>query len=358
VHDFGTPLAPDALADTYPLRLRAAGYRTGFVGKWGVGPLPQGAFDFFRGFAGQGRYIHEVEGRRRHLTGLLADDAVAFLEGQPPDQPFCLSVSFKAPHGPWHEPDPELVDLYRGAEIRLPPTATTEAAAGLLPFLRDSLAGERGPEWLADPASLRIKLALYYTLVSGMDLAVGRLRSTLDRLGFADDTFIVFTSDNGLCVGDRGLVGKWVMYEESIRVPLLVFDPHLPPGLRGRRIAEMALNIDVAPTLLDVAGVAAPARMQGRSLLPLLHEPASRWRDDWFYEHDFRPPNGYLPTVEGVRSRDWKYVRYLDPRSNRDVLYDLSADPYELRDVIDLPQNRTVAERMRARWESLRALAA
>jgi arylsulfatase A-like enzyme len=359
VHDFEAALAPDALADTYPLRLRAAGYRTGFVGKWGVGShLPSEAFDFFRGFAGQGSYVHEVQGRRRHLTGMLADDAVAFLEGQPRDQPFCLSVSFKAPHGPWHEPDPELVDLYRGAEIRLPPTATADAAASLFPFLRDSLAGDRGPEWIGDPAGLRIKLALYYTLISGMDLAVGRLRSALDRLGLADDTLILFTSDNGLCVGDRGLVGKWVMYEESIRVPLLVFDPRLPSGLRGRRIAEMALNIDVAPTLLDVAGVAPAPRMQGRSLLPLLHDLAPRWRDDWFYEHDFRPPAGYLPTVEGVRSRDWKYVRYLDPRSNRDALYDLRGDPQELHDVLDLPENRAVAERMHERWETLRALAA
>jgi arylsulfatase A-like enzyme len=148
------------------------------------------------------------------------------------------------------------------------------------------------------------------------------------------------------------------MYEESIRVPLLVFDPRLPARLRGRRVSEMALNLDVAPTLLDAAGVGIPERVQGRSLLPLVRGEAPRWRDDWFYEHDFRPPNAYLPTVEGVRSRDWKYVRYLDLLSTRDALYDLRADPNELRDVSGAAENRAVVERMHARWQALRALAA
>jgi arylsulfatase A-like enzyme len=355
IRDFGSPLLPAALEESYPVRLLRAGYRTGFFGKWGIGTqLPQEAFDSFEGFAGQGHYLHQVEGEERHLTDLLATRAIEFLEGQPPDQPFCLSISFKAPHGPWTETDPALGSPYRDVEIPLPETATPEDVRSVFPFLRNSLVGGRGPALVAKPELLRAKLALYYTLVTGIDVAVGRLCEALSRLGLADDTVVVFTSDNGLLIGEHGLMGKWVMYEESIRVPLVIHDPRLQPALRGRRLDAMALNIDIAPTLLDLAGLPPGARMQGRSLLPLLEGRSVEWRDDWFYEQNLRVPMGYLPTIEGVRTQDWKYVRYLDARSNREALYDLRADPRERRDVIGMPAHREVAGRLRERWRDLR----
>jgi arylsulfatase A-like enzyme len=355
IRDFATPLTPAELVDSYPLRLRAEGYRTGFFGKWGVGaPLPRDAFDVFVGFTGQGAYEQQVGGRTRHLTDLLADDAIAFLETQPRDRPFCISISFKAPHGPWNELQPGTAELYRGVSIPLPETATAEAAAATPAFLRASLVGERGAAWIGDREGLRIKLALYYALISGVDLAVGRLVDALERLGLGDDTVILYTSDNGLLLGEHGLVGKWVMYEESIRVPLVIRDPRLPASLRGSRVGAMALNIDVAPTLLELAGLSPSPRMQGRSLAPLLRGEPVAWRDDWFYEHDIHPQGGYLPTVEGVRTNDWKYVRYLDPRSDRECLYDLRADPHELRDAIERPDAREVAERLRGRWREYR----
>jgi arylsulfatase A-like enzyme len=226
------------------------------------------------------------------------------------------------------------------------------------PFLRESLVGERGLEWISDPDGLRVKLKLYYALVTEVDVAVGRVADALERLGLAADTVVVLTSDNGLMVGEHGLVGKWMMYEESIRVPLVIRDPRQPAAARGRRIDEMALNIDLAPTLLDLAGLGPAPRMQGRSLAPLLRGESVPWRDDWFYEHELEEPGAYLPTVEGVRSRGWKYVRYLDPRSNREELYDLRADPHELRNVIDRPEHREAAERLRERWRLYRESAA
>lgn len=358
VWDFRTPLTRAALAESYPGRLRVAGYRTGFVGKWGLAPpLPREAFDVFAGFAGQGRYWQGEGADRRYLTDLLVGEAGAFLESTPSGQPFCLSVSFKAPHGPWLWPHPRLAELYRDATPALAPTASLEAAATLPGFLRDSLAGNRASEWLGDREALRERIRGYYRLISGVDQAVGALVEALDRVGRADDTVIVYTSDNGFMLGEHGLVGKWVMYEPSIRVPLVVRDPSLPKTLRGRRVDAMVLNLDVAPTLLELAGLSVTPSMQGRSLAPLLRGTPVTWREDWFYEHDLHPGEGYLPSIEGVRTRDWKYVTYLDERSDREALFDLRGDPDERSDLSGRPEHAATLERLRARWREQRAAA-
>ncbi len=353
VRDFSTSLGVLALADTYPLRLRTAGYRTAFFGKWGVGSdMPRESFDTFSGFSGQGQYELEVQGQSRHLTELLASRAIRFLEQQQDDQPFCLSISFKAPHGPWR-PDPSLAGSYDDETIPRSETARVTSGEELPTFLRESLLVRR-PTGRPLPGMMLTLLRRYYALVSGVDVAVGRLVEALKRLGLWRGTVVVFTSDNGLLIGEHGLMGKWVMYEDSIRVPLIVHDPRLPPTRRGRRIEPMALNIDLAPTLLDLAGLPPSPAMQGRSLRPLLEQDDAEWRKDWFYEHEPRLGSGYLPTLEGVRTPAWKYVHYLDERSNRESLFDLRNDPHEMRDLSGRPEDRETLERMRARWRHYR----
>jgi arylsulfatase A-like enzyme len=346
IRHFGAPLSASALARSYPGVLRSAGYHTGFVGKWGLGgALPTDAFDFFEGFARQGRYFHEVDGQRRHLTRMLADAAISFVEDAPPGRPFCLSVSFKAPHGPWEEHAPEFAERFRELAIELPRSASLDAAERLPAFLQRSLGAEAGRAWVAEPELLRENIRNYHRLVAGIDAAVGRLRGALERRGLSDDTVILYTSDNGLLMGEHGLIGKWLMFEESIRVPMLL---HLP-GERARRIARPVLNVDVAPTLLDLAGIDAGGAMQGRSIAPLARgERVHDWRDDWYYEHDLDPgAAGYLPKVEGIRSERWKYIRY--PDANAESLFDLENDPLELQDLASSEQHGPELEQLRAR---------
>jgi arylsulfatase A-like enzyme len=357
ITDFETPLSVAALDQTYPLRLRAHGYRTGFVGKWGLGgPLPWSAFDEFGGFPGQGRFFENDDPESPHLTSVLASQAIEFLEAND-DRPFCLSLSFKAPHGPWFF-DPRLKDLYRDTQIPTVPTARLEAAKNLDPFMSGSMVGNRGERWLGDPEKLQDLLRSYYRMVSGVDLAVGRLTEALERLGLSDEVIVIYSSDNGLMVGEHGFVGKTLMNEESIRVPLIVRDPRLPEAARGRRVQEMALNIDLAPTILDLAGIAAPARMQGRSLAPLLRGDPVVWRDDWFYEFQLRVGQGqYFPTLEGVRTDRWKYVRFLDPEIEGEALYDLDSDPLETENLAERPEHREQLETLRRRWQQYREAA-
>jgi arylsulfatase A-like enzyme len=356
VLDFSTPLPPELLAASYPLVLWGAGYRTGFLGKWGLGgELPRELFDVFWGFSGSGRYFVEDQGERRHLTAVLARRAVAFLEEQPRERPFCLSVSFKAPHGPG-EYDPAFAALYRDQPIELPASATPESQRALPEFLRRSMSGREGLRWVERPDALRDRVRGYYRLLAGVDAAVEQLRAALERLGLAEDTVLVFTSDNGMLFGEHGLMGKWLMYEESIRVPLLVRDPRLPAERRRRRVREMALNVDLAPTLLELAGLPALPGLHGRSLVPLLRGEARDWREAWLYEHpEHESRLGYLPALEGVRTPEWKYVRYLAPASDAASLFDLRRDPREERDLAASPEHRAILDELERLRLELRA---
>lgn len=352
IRNFGQAFGTAALARTYPMRLRAAGYYTGFVGKWGLsGDLPVDAFDVFEGFGGQGEYFHEHEGERRHLTSLLGERCSRFVDEAPANRPFCLSVSFKAPHGPFQLFDPAFEAAGEGA--RIPASATLEAANQLPPFLRSSLGAKAGREWVADPELLRMQVRDYYRLVAGIDAAVEEILESAGRRG--EPTAILYTSDNGMLLGERGLIGKWLMFEEAIRVPMLL---KLPEGETGRRLAQPVLNIDVAPTVLDLAGIPVPTGpqgMQGASFVELAKTGKDGdWRRDWFYEYDLDVSPDYLPKIEGVRGRRFKYVRYLDPRSNSEALYDLKNDPLELSNLAEVPEHAMMLKFLRGRRAAYR----
>jgi arylsulfatase A-like enzyme len=214
--------------------------------------------------------------------------------------------------------------------------------------------GARAAEQLQEPGYLRDRIRNYYRLVTGADAAIGEILTELARRDLDRDTVILFTSDNGLMHGEHGILGKWWMYEESIRVPLLVMDPTMTASRRRHRIDEMVLNIDVAPTLLELAGVDAPAAMQGRSVAPLLTREGVPWREEWLYEHRFGVATGELPLIEGVRTARYKYVRYSDRGITREALYDLLHDPREERNLVEEQgEQRSLAE-LRDRFHRLR----
>jgi len=364
IDDFATPLSAEQFEQTFPALLRGAGYRTAFVGKWGLGgPLPRERYDFFDGFSGQGRYFDKED--PHHLTDKLAQRALRFLDTCEGGQPFCLQVSFKAAHcqdgAAWQfQHAPRFQSTYADVTIPLPVTATSEDFAALPEFLQNSEARHRWQVRFADEAMFQKSVKDYYRLITGVDEAVGRLVEKLRQRRLADNTVIVFTSDNGFYLGEHGLAGKWFMHEESIRLPLLVFDPRLPAERRGARVDRMALNIDVAPTLLDLAGVEVPETVQGRSLAPLLSGEAPAWRGEFFYEHRFR--HAGIPRNEGVRGERFKYVRYLDqPAANAEhpyeELFDLQSDPHERQNLAARPEHSAELAEMRERWRDLRAAA-
>lgn len=361
IYDFATPFSSNQWQRCYPELFRSAGYRVGFIGKFGVGnAAPTNTFEFWDGFNGQGRYFQP--GATNHLTSLMGESALRFLEKQDA-RPFCLSVSFKAPHaqdGAPREfpPDPLDADLYTGGIMPRTPTVSEKAFQALPEFLRTSEARTRWERRFATDEMREETIRDYYRLITGMDREIGRILRRLNELGLSDNTLIVFTSDNGFYFGEHGLADKWFMHEESIRVPLLIVEPgsrdrtqdRVPPRVRD----EMVLNIDIAPTLLDYAGLPIPAEMQGRSLRALSNNQiVSAWRQDWFYEHHF-PYGGKIPDSEGVRTERFKYIRYTAFDPPVEQLYDLRRDRYEERNVAAEPGYQRRLDSMRRRYAELR----
>lgn len=364
IGDFATPFTPGQWAETYPALLRKAGYRTGFIGKFGVGNdaaiaamAPE--FDYWRGLPGQGGlFINPKDPTRTHTTARMGDQALGFLEAQPTNQPFCLSISFTAPHARDHQPREFMPDsrdepLYTNAAIRKPPTATDEHFQRLPKFVQTS-EGRTRWQWRFDtPEKAAATTRDYYRLITGIDREVGRIRALLKARHLADNTVIIVTSDNGFFLGDRGLADKWFMYEESLRTPLIILDPRQPSRARGREVRAMTLNIDMAPTLLDLAGVCRPEGMQGRSLVPFIrNRPPKEWRSEFFYEHHYGPQ--IIPPSEGVRTERYTYLRWMNAEPPVEELYDLKKDPLEEHNLAGTAGKSAVLDGLRRRWESFR----
>ena len=181
------------------------------------------------------------------------------------------------------------------------------------------------------------------------------MMKALKEVGIVDNTVVIFTSDHGVLRGAHGLTGKWIMYDESIRVPLIVRDPRLPVASQGSRRTPMVLNIDLAPTMLAIGGAAIPPHMQGRDFSPMLRDPSVAWRSEWFYEHTYnpRPPRRPIAKSEGVRTERWKYIRDIEQDPPYEQLFDLANDPREEHNLATLPEHGVVLSDMRSRWTRL-----
>jgi len=364
IRSFDTPLSPGQLAQTYPLLLRAAGYRTAFLGKWAVGHprsaarelcLPAGQFDLWYGFPQTFNFNQEG----RYLTTVMEEKALEFIRQQPKGQPFLLVMALKEPHGPRDMEDPALPANLVTGPIPRPKTLTAEAFQKLPDSVRQSRNSVTpGPTFLKNDAAYQKQMAETYRYISRADIAVGRVMQALRDSGCDDHTVVIFSSDNGSMEGAHRLVGKWNMYEESIRVPLIIRDPRLPAAACGRR-SQMALNIDIAPTILALAGLALPPAIQGLDLRPILRDPEAAGRTDWYYEHDVESESTGkpLPRCEGVRTESWKYVRYKDTHPVQEELFDLQADPREEHNLTPDPAQAGRLATLRARCDQLRDLA-
>jgi arylsulfatase A-like enzyme len=362
IHDFVTPLSPMAFAKTFPSLLKRNNYRTGFIGKWGVGmgkPLPTNRFDYWAGWNDWGMYFEK--GDPEHRTQKTRKKALSFIRQLVSQGPFLLWVSFKAPHSQDHHPqqflpEPQFDTLYKNITIPVPQTANKESFEKMPPFIQTS---ENRLRWMlrfATPEMYQESVKNYYRLIAGIDHTVGKVLSLIDELKIGENTVVIFASDNGFFLGEHGMAGKWLMHEESIRIPLVIYDPKLRKERRGQLANQMVLNIDLAPTILDFAGVAIPEVMQGRSLKPLMHDPASEWRKEWFYEHSHRHPWPIYGS-QGIRTDRWKYIRYLDTEPLYEELFDLQNDSLEEHNLVTSKQHANILDNMRHRFEAMRVSA-
>lgn len=358
---------------TYPETLREAGYTTAHIGKWHMRPdaSPRPGFDYWLSFRGQGKYIDpelNENGRdfqaKGYMTDLLTDYAVRWLEAREPGQPFCLNLWHKAVHGPF-TPAPRHADALEDALMPEPESYTLDLS-DRPEWLRRAMAyGARRKQWQASadrPVPDRLEPAAwnprstahldYMRAILAVDDSVGRVLDALERTGRLENTAVIFTSDNGFFLGEHRRGDKRLAYEESIRIPLLV---RLPGVARpGARIEKMALNIDVAPTLLDLAGAEIPETMQGRSLAPLLRDTGADWRDSFLYEYfqeDWLPG---LPDMLAVRTEDWKYITYPGTPGTMEELYHLEKDRHELRNLAADPAYTDRLAAMRAELQRLK----
>ena len=372
------PLRKEFCAISYPALLKAAGYHTGFIGKFGIavngiepslqdaGALEQ-MFDHFDNYehsTDEGYEIRQPDGTIRHLTDITGDKAVAFIARHSAAagarRPFCLSVSFNAPHAqdgdPRHYIWPKAEDgLYRDAVLPEPVNADPAFFAALPRFIRESESRVRWHTRFDSADNYQRHLKGLYRMVSGVDRNVGRIVAALQRHSLADDTVIIFASDHGMYYGERGLSDCWQLNEQPLRVPLIICDPRRAPG--GWLRPELALNIDVAPTILELAGVPIPDLVQGHSLVPLFEDdPVPDWRTEFFCEHLFERAD--IPKSEGLRTADTKYLRYFEQDPVYEELYDLRADPHESVNLAADPRHAELLAAMRRKCDRLSAEAA
>jgi arylsulfatase A-like enzyme len=333
---------------THASLMRTAGYATAYIGKWHMGGQ-QGhrpGFDYSASFIGQGKYVDcpfEINGRTTPTSGWVddvsTDYAIAFMKEQRA-KPFSIVLGFKACHGPF---DPPERARNRFANVQARPVPNLDSRA----IYRTGDAPAAGKNAAAGDGS-KINLD-YFRCISAADDNVVRLLTALDELGLANDTVVVFASDNGYYLGEHGLGDKRSAYDESLRIPLLVRYPKRFPKAATRD--EMVLNIDLAPTFLELAGVSVPREMQGRSWAPLLTSRDAPWRQSFLAEYFYEARFPTTPTLVAVRTTNAKLIKY-PGHEEWTELFDLAQDPYETKNLVRDPQHKALLARMTAEMEA------
>jgi len=338
-HDFtfGKPNLKDQyMYNSYPYLLKKSGYQTGFVGKFGV-KVNDGIEDslFSTSVKTYFPYLKEVNGEQVHLADINGNYAIDFIKSNK-EAPFCLSLSFWSPHADDGAEEQyfwaDYVDsLYVDAEIPLPETADPAFFEALPEFLRTSMNRKRW-YWRYDSLEKRQRMIKgYYKMISTVDHVLGRIQNTLQEEGLSDNTVIIFMGDNGYFLGERGYAGKWTLHEHSIRVPLMLYDPRQPSEERGKYLDEMVLNVDVTPTILNLAGLEVPESYHGKSLTAFYGESPDEWRESVFLEHRLEG-NPLLIKTDGIRDHTWKFIRY-DDHPEFIELYNHQEDPMEINNL-------------------------
>lgn len=333
---------------TFPEVFRRAGYTTFGTGKWHNHPrlyakaFSAGGAIFFGGmcdhdkvpihvFRPDGDYTSsKAQAGKAFSSQLFSDEAIQFLRHHEGKQPFLMYVSYTAPHDPRMAPR-EYADKYPPQKISVPPNflpghpfdngELRVRDEELLPFPRT-------------PEAVQGEIAAYYAMIAHLDAHIGRVLDALEESGHAHDTIVVLAGDNGLAVGQHGLLGKQNLYEHSVRVPLVFAGPGIPKGKRRDALCYLS---DIFPTLCDLAGLPQPDSVEGKSLAPVLHDRHIEVRDSVFF--------AYRDVQRGVRQGRWKLIRYNVEGTETIQLFDLHSDPWETNNLASSPEH---AERVSA----------
>ena len=350
----------------FPKHLQEAGYQTAFIGKWHMGHEhddPRPGFDHWAGLKGQGTYFSptlNINGTRKtfegYSTDVLTNQALDWLEnGRDPNRPFFLYLSFKAVHYPFM-PAPRNQGRYADEAVQRPETmANTERNYQTQPhWVRERRYSIHGVDHMEtgqydhDPVpSFDALYRQYCETVYGLDENLGSVLDYLAQAGLRDSTCVLYMGDNGFALGEHGFYDKRDAFEESIRVPLLAYAPGLIAP--GTTVTQMVQNIDIAPTVLELAGVEPDsAAIDGRSFLPLLQGRSVPWRDSILYEYYWEWNFPATPTVFALRTERYKYI-YYQGVWDHDGFYDLETDPHERHNLIRVPayQERVAALKQR-----------
>lgn len=337
--------------------LKKAGYDTAFIGKWhmpGKGLPAMPYLDLFVSYTyreGQGSYFHcplIVNGRpepseKAYITEEMTRRTIAFIEkclARPAGQrrPFCVYLSHRTAHPRFHAPE-GIAGMYAKQDVCLPKVIDSWFSRTNGNVFQGIMMG-----------SYEDQYRKYCEVITAMDHDIEVLLDRLDQLGLRDDTIIVYASDNGMMWGEHRRHGIKYPNEESIRLPFIVRCPWLVRDPGGRR-AQMALNIDLAPTFLEAAGVAVPEGMEGRSLLPVLEDRDAPGRKAWLLEYwKYFPEN--FPSYVGVRTETHKYIEY--EKTLGPELFDLTADPGEFHNLYGTPAGERLLPEMKGLLEALR----
>jgi len=360
----GTTLDSIYNQQNYANELQKKGYKTGFFGKLGIkndGGLTESfseheVYDRNNHFKDHRGYYYKTIGKDTvHLTRYTGHKALNFIENSSKDQPFCLSISFSAPHahdGAWegiqkqyfwqHEVD----HYYRDIEIPGPKNASDERFNALPKEVREGFNRTRW-YWRYDtPERYQESLKGYYRMIGGVDNELGKIRNLLKAKGIEDNTIIIWMGDNGYFLGERQMAGKWLMYDNSVRVPLIIFDPRVN---RHHDVDDMVANVDLASTILDFAGVDAQLKTHGNSLVPYVKTGQSPFkREELLIEHLWDKES--IPASEGIRTEKWKFMRYRNIKA-QDELYDLISDPEELNNLAGDTDHSNVVLEMREKLD-------
>jgi arylsulfatase A-like enzyme len=285
------------------------------------------------------------------LTRYTGQKAIEFIRQAPQDKPFMLSLSFSAPHA--HDPaeeqyfwDKEFDILYDSQNFPGPILSDQKYFEAQPSFVRE---GENRKRWhwrFDTDEKYQRSMKGYFRMISQIDQEIRLIREELSKQGKADNTVIILTSDNGYFLGERQLAGKWLMYDNSLRVPMIIYDPR---SVQSKRVKDMVLNIDIAPTIFDLAGLDIPETWQGQSLAGFLGKNGPDFkRDDFICEHLWQVD--IIAPSEGLRTKDWKYFRYINDPGHEE-LYDLKSDPLEINNLALDPSYRKQLLEMREHFE-------
>jgi len=339
----------------FPSYLQKAGYKTAFIGKWHMGgesDAPQPGFDRWVSFRGQGTYLPSPNGlnvdgqkvpQKGYITDELSDYAVEFIQQQ--KQPYFLYLSHKAVHSEFI-PAERHKGKFKDQKFVPPPSLTADAIDRPM-WVQNQRNSWHGVDY---PYHSTLDIAEYYQryaeALCAVDESVGRILALLKQRGELDSTLVLYMGDNGFAFGEHGLIDKRTAYEESMRVPLLARCPALFKA--GQTITQVVANLDIMPTVLEAAGLPAPAGGDGASFLPLLQGKRVAWRDSLLYEYYWERNFPQTPTVHALRTGQYKYMRY-HGIWDLDELYDIQEDPRELHNLIKSPDHQAIVKQMNQR---------